>query len=449
MNLLDLPDDNLLEIAGKLDLRGISILRKVNQRLRNVLDLRPPTNNFTKISVEGITYYPRTQVIYESATGTETIMYDDKDQVGRDFELNIRYQKRVVDEFSINFQDAEDPVAKKIHETLKSRNKMLQVKKIFLRGNFQRGLSEILQFLDPTSLKTIATFMSEGDEIQQFDDNCVQLEQWRSAEEFTSNIMIESSACFSKLLNFREVNIWANEICLEDVLLLRKKMNLLGLPDDNLLEIAGKLDLRGISILRKVNQRLRNLLDLRPPTNNFTKISIGGRIYHPRTQVIYESATGSETILYDDRDQAGRDFEVNIRYQKGVVDEFSINFEHAEDPVAKKILKTLKSRNKMLQVKKIFLRGNFQRGLFKILQFLDPTSLKTIATFMSEGDEIQQFDDNCLQLEQWRSAEEFTSNIMIESSACFRKLLHFREVNIWANEIRLEDVLLLRKPSLL
>ncbi|EFO98859.1 hypothetical protein CRE_04365 [Caenorhabditis remanei] len=225
-------------------------------------------------------------------------------------------------------------------------------------------------------------------------------------------------------------------------------MNLLNLPDDNLLEIAAKLDLRGISILRKVNQRLRNFLDLRPPTNNFTKISIEGFIYYPRTQVIYESATGTETILYDDKDQAGRDFEVNIRYQKGVVDEFSINFKHAEDPVVKKIQETLKSRNKMLQVKKIFLRGNFQRGLFEILQFLDPTSLKTIATFMSEGDEIQQFDDNCVQLEQWRSAEEFTSNIMIESSACFSKLLHFREVNIWANEIRLEDVLLLRKPSL-
>ncbi|EFO98838.1 hypothetical protein CRE_04364 [Caenorhabditis remanei] len=222
MNLLDLKDDNLLEIAAKLDLRGISILRKVNQRLRNLLDLHPPTNNFTKVSIEGFIYYPRTQVTYESATGTEAILYDDKDQAGQDFELNIRYQKGVLDEFFINFQDEEDSVAKKIQETLKSRNKMLQVKKIFVQGNFQRKLFEILQFLDPTSLKTIETAMNKGDEMQQLSDNCMQLEQWRTAEMFTSTCMLESSACFSQLLNFRRVSIHVAETRLEDVFLLRE-----------------------------------------------------------------------------------------------------------------------------------------------------------------------------------------------------------------------------------
>ncbi|KAF1755231.1 hypothetical protein GCK72_021800 [Caenorhabditis remanei] len=238
-------------------------------------------------------------------------------------------------------------------------------------------------------------------------------------------------------------------------------MSLLDLHDDDLLEIAGKLDLRGISNLRKVNQRLRNLIETRPPTHDFSSVTITA---DDDLKVVYDSGTpaGQETISYsnlnqnclvnqkrlvgqDYREIFCRDFELNIRYQKGVLDRLCV-VEGNNCLGLKRICEILQSRDTNLPVKFLRIFCDFQRQVFQILSAVEPLTLKSIHILLFR-DSTQQLDEY-ERLEQWRSAEELDGNVNVDSSTHFRRLLHFRKVTVCVERLFLKDLIVLRDAFL-
>ncbi|EFO98852.1 hypothetical protein CRE_04367 [Caenorhabditis remanei] len=236
MSLLKLPDDLLLEISGNLNLRGISNFRKVNPQLRSLLTALPPTKNFSSITV-AIEQEVMTSIFESKGAHHEAVAYikrDDGCQVNgklfpgqdfvdfyiRDLEINLRYQKGVLDDFIVIQEDGANDSAGKVSNILESRVRPLATRSLLMQLTNSNQVSQFLSHLDVSSLERIHINGKERYIPFRFEE-FEHLEQWRAAKSFYSTVYHENSQVFSHLLHFKKAEISVDNLFMRDLLAVR------------------------------------------------------------------------------------------------------------------------------------------------------------------------------------------------------------------------------------